>query len=100
MIRPVTGAPLATAIDDVPYRNKTSLHFYPNPASDFITIDEAEIVLTGNIQVSIVDLHGREVLKVPLSERIDISSLHEGMYIIIATRNGNPFGYNRLIKTR
>jgi hypothetical protein len=100
MIRPVTGAPLATAIEDVPYRNRTNLHFYPNPASDFITIDETEIVLTGKIQVSIVDLHGREVLKVPLSERIDISSLHEGMYIIIATRNGNPFGYNRLIKTR
>jgi len=100
MIRPVTGAPLATAINDVPYRNRTTLHFYPNPAIDFITIDEAEIAVTGKIYISIVDLYGREVLKVPLSERIDISSLHEGMYIIIATRNGNPFGYNRLIKTR
>lgn len=100
MIRPVTGAPLATAINDIPYRNRTTLHFYPNPAVDFITIDEAEIAVTGKIYISIVDLYGREVLKVPLSERIDISSLHEGMYIIVATRNGNPFGYNRLIKTR
>jgi hypothetical protein len=101
MIRPVTGAPLATAINDIPYnRNINILHFYPNPAGDFITIDETEIALTGKIYISIVDLQGREVLKVPLSERIDISSLHEGMYIIIATRNGNPFGHNRLIKTR
>jgi hypothetical protein len=100
MIRPVTGAPLATAINDTPYRNRTTLHFYPNPAADFITLDETETVSTGKIYISIVDLFGREVLKVPLSERIDISSLHEGMYVIIATRNGYPFGYNRLIKTR
>jgi len=100
MIRPVTGAPLATAINDVPYRNKNSLHFYPNPAVDFITIDQTDWMVAGNTYISIVDLQGREVLKVLLTERIDISSLREGMYIITATRNGIPFEYNRLIKTR
>ncbi|MCX6333841.1 MAG: T9SS type A sorting domain-containing protein [Bacteroidia bacterium] len=100
MIRPVTGPPLATSINDVPYRNRTTLHFYPNPASDFITIDDEEMILSGEIYISIVDLQGREVIKTPLAERIDISSLHDGMYIIIASRNGNPCGYNRLIKTR
>ena len=33
-------------------------------------------------------------------ERIDISSLQEGMYILIISTNGMPVGYNRIMKTR
>jgi hypothetical protein len=47
-----------------------------------------------------MDLYGRELIKVPFTERIDISSLHEGIYIILTSLNGRPIGYNRLIKTR
>jgi hypothetical protein len=100
MIRPVTGHPLATSINDITYKSMQALHFHPNPAHEFIIIDNEEMTLSGKTCISFVDLQGREVLKVPLSERIDISPLHEGMYIIVASRNGRPYGYNRLIKTR
>jgi Secretion system C-terminal sorting domain len=100
MIRPVTGAPIATSINDIAYKNRAILHFYPNPARDFIIIDNEEIAISGKVYISFFDLQGKEILKVPISERIDISKLHEGMYIMIASRNGNPIGYNRLIKTR
>jgi hypothetical protein len=100
MIRPVTGHPLTTSINDITYKNRSVLHFYPNPACEYIIIDNEELVLDGTTYISIVDLQGREILKVPLTDRIDISQLHEGMYIIIASRNGSPFGYNRFIKTR
>jgi hypothetical protein len=100
MIRPVMGAPIATAINDISYKNRTILHFYPNPARDFITIDNEEMALPGKVYIAFLDLQGKEVLKVPLTDRIDISTLHEGMYIIVASRNGNPVRYNRLIKIR
>jgi hypothetical protein len=45
-------------------------------------------------------MQGRELLKVPLSEQVDISSLHEGIYIIISSRNGRPTGYTRLVKLK
>jgi hypothetical protein len=73
---------------------------WPNPASDYFTIDAGEQPVSGYAFVSILDLSGRELIKVPYSERIDISSLHEGMYIVIITLNGKQTGYNRLLKTR
>jgi hypothetical protein len=100
MIRPVTGHPIATSINDITYKNRIPLHFYPNPAIDFITFDNEQIDLPGDTYISIVDLQGREVLKVQYNGRIDVSSLHNGMYIVIASRNGSPFAYNRLVKTR
>jgi hypothetical protein len=100
MIRPVMGAPIVTSINDVTYKNRSVLHFYPNPAREYIKIDNEEMALTGKVFIAFLDLQGKEVLKVPLTDRIDISALHEGMYIIVASRNGNPVGYNRLIKIR
>jgi hypothetical protein len=100
MIRPVVGTPLTTSINDIQYRNKTELHFWPNPANDYITIDPEEVSASGLTYISIVDLQGREILKVPVKGKIDISSLREGLYIIVATRNGRPAGYSRLIKTK
>jgi hypothetical protein len=92
--------PVATGINDILFKNRTILHFYPNPARDFITIDNEELVASGKIYVSFLDLRGKEILKVPLTGTINVSGLHEGMYIIVASRNGNPVGYNRLIKLR
>jgi hypothetical protein len=100
MIRPVTGMPIATAINDITYKSRSILRFYPNPARDFITVDNEELVASGNAYISFLNLQGKEILKVPLTSRIDISRLHEGMFIIVASLNGNPIGFNRLIKLR
>jgi hypothetical protein len=98
----VVGAPLTiTAIKDTPYNsNKKSLKIWPNPAKDYVNIDRGELQLSGLAYISFNDLSGRELMKVPFSERIDISSLHEGMYILVMNINDIPVSYNRIIKTR
>jgi len=101
MIRPVVGDPLKiTSINDTYYRNKNLVSVWPNPATDYIHIDTGELQVSGLSYITFIDLSGREVIEVPFCERIDISSLHEGIYFIITSLNGRPVSYNRLIKTR
>jgi hypothetical protein len=101
MIRPVVGdLPKVTSIHDNNYKYPKLISIWPNPATDFISINTGEIQLSGLSYVTVMDLSGHELMKFPLSERIDISSLHEGIYILITSINGKPVGYNRLIKTR
>ena len=102
MIRPVVGSPLKiTSINDVFYHNnKNIINVWPNPATDYINFDAGEMHLSGLSIVTITDIYGRELIKVPFRERIDISSLHPGVYFIVTSINGSPVGYNRLIKSR
>ncbi|MDO9579882.1 MAG: T9SS type A sorting domain-containing protein [Bacteroidales bacterium] len=101
MIRPVVGDPLKiTSINDAYYRNRKKIDIWPNPANDYINVNTGELQLSGLSYISVVDLSGREHIKVPYSERIDITSLHEGVYIVITTMNGIPVGYSRLIKIK
>jgi hypothetical protein len=100
MIRPVTGPPIATSINDILYRKDKAISFYPNPAVNFITIDDEDLEKEGGAYISIIDLSGRVVLRVPFARKTDISGLSPGMYIISASLNGKPYGTNRLIKTR
>ena len=101
MIRPVIGAPLMiTSINDTYYKNKNLMSIWPNPANDYVNIDPGELQLYGTSYITLTDLNGHELMKVPFNERIDISSLHEGIYFLIINSNGLPVGYNRLIKMR
>ena len=101
MIRPVVGDALKiTSVEDVHYRDKKLISIWPNPAGDYITIDAGDLVITGDCTVTILDLYGRELRKSILTERIDVSSLPAGFYIVITSMKGKPFGYSRLIKTR
>lgn len=101
MIRPVTGSPLiVTSIKDPPTTTKTKLKFWPNPAKDYINIEQGELQLFGTADIIITDLNGHELIRVPYSERVDISSLHDGMYILLISTNGQPVAYNRIIKIR
>jgi len=100
MIRPVVGEPVATSVIDILYKTSNQIHLLPNPARDFIMIDPNDIPDPGMYFISIFDLRGLELIKIPLAERIDISSLHDGFYIIFVYRNGRPYGYSRLIKTK
>ena len=101
MIRPVIGAPLMiTSINDTYYKNKNLMSIWPNPANDYVNIDPGELQLYGTSYITLTDLNGHELMKVPFNERIAISSLHEGIYFLIINSNGLPVGYNRLIKMR
>jgi hypothetical protein len=99
MIRPIVGSPLTTSINDVNYGKTEAFHFWPNPASDFITIDPESIPVSGLTYISVADLQGRILIKVPCTGRVDISSLHNGIYFLILSQNGRQLRHSRLVKT-
>lgn len=102
MIRPVMGPPLkTTSSDDDPVpENKRVFTIWPNPARDYINIRSNDMLLSGNAFISVIDLFGREVMKVPFSERIDISHLRPGIYTVVAVTGTTRTGYFRLVKIK
>ncbi|MCE5344697.1 MAG: T9SS type A sorting domain-containing protein [Bacteroidales bacterium] len=100
MIRPILGSPLTTSINDTYYINRNRINIWPNPATDHINIDPGELKLSGSSHITVIDLNGRVMFKQLYREQIDISSLPEGLYIVITSMNGKPVSYNRIIKTR
>jgi len=100
MIRPVLGRSINTSINDQIIDGSRSLHFWPNPAGDYINIDIENISDPESVCITIFDLQGRKMLSYPLRNRIDISSLSRGLFIITAEKNGVPALYSRLVKTR
>ena len=44
--------------------------------------------MSGLSTITITDIYGRELIKVPFREQIDISSLHDGVYFIVTSMNG------------
>ena len=101
MIRPVVGSPLTiTSVHDTYYKKKNIMTIWPNPARDYINIEKGELQLSGSTDIIITDLNGHELIKVAYSDKVDISSLHDGMYFLVLNINGTPAGYNRFIKSR
>ncbi|HZL76607.1 MAG TPA: T9SS type A sorting domain-containing protein, partial [Bacteroidales bacterium] len=99
MIRPVEGSPLTTSVNDIEFRKTEAIRFWPNPSSDYITIDPESLPVSGLTYISIADMQGRILIKVPYTGRVDISYLHDGIYILILSRNGVQMKYARLVKT-
>ena len=57
---------------------------YPNPANNYLTITSQ---INGIKNIAIYDILGKQVLNTIASERIDISSLANGVYIVKITQN-------------
>ena len=101
MIRPVVGDRLIVAgVNDTPYKGRNSIKIWPNPASSLIHLDSGDQLFTGIAYINIIDLSGRQLIRIPYSEQVDISSLQKGVYILVVTMNGNPLSYNRIVKTK
>ncbi len=101
MIRPVVGDPLKiTGLNDIYAKDKNIIKIWPNPATDHITVEKGDLPVSALTYISFYDLSGRLLLSVPYSERIDISTLQRGIYIVVTSLNGRNVGYNRLIKSR
>ncbi|MBN1198252.1 MAG: T9SS type A sorting domain-containing protein [Bacteroidales bacterium] len=77
--------------------SKSTLHVYPNPASDYVTV-----VLPGQepTEVSVLNTLGNQVMTfdTPAAEavRIELSSLPAGIYVIMA-RQGNAIATQKLM---
>jgi hypothetical protein len=97
MIRAVTGDPLITGLNDNHISDQQDLLIWPNPASDFIKVKLMEQAYPSSVFISIIDLAGHELMKLPYREEIDVSDLKKGMYIIVTSVNGRKAGFKRLI---
>jgi len=100
MIRPVLGSPIITSIGDVYYNKKEAVNIWPNPATDYINIDAGELIISGSATVAVIDINGHKLIDRTYEQKIDISSLHEGLYIVILSIDGKPVSYNRIIKIK
>ena len=81
------GYPLSTQ-NELP----KTFRIYPNPSSDYIFIDNNH-----DIDVSIFDLNGKKVFINKMDNRLNISSLDKGMYIIILD-DGTNLTIQKIIK--
>lgn len=80
------------AVEDV---NSSNVNVYPNPAVNFIWVEN----FTPGAQVTIFDVNGKLALMSNQSEnKIDISSLNPGCYFIVIT-SCDGIHYSKFIKT-
>ncbi len=63
------------------------LSMYPNPVSNLLTIENTQLLETTQIQIH--DMAGRLVLNQGETHQLDVSDLHDGIYVVsIATNEG------------
>ncbi|MDR0428005.1 MAG: T9SS type A sorting domain-containing protein [Dysgonamonadaceae bacterium] len=72
-----------TGINTAAVEKKETLHFYPNPSSDIIYFSEKVL------SAFIYDLKGKALFKAENTEKIDVSRLNKGIYIVrLTTQDG------------
>ncbi len=100
MIRAVVGAPLrVTAIDDIKGPENELIRMWPNPVSSVLNFSRSGGQVTDSWIITFTDMSGREIMEVPFSEQVDVSSLRMGMYIVTVSSKGNRRLTGRIIKT-
>ena len=73
--------------------NELGVILYPNPASNYITIDGYDT----SLQVSIYDLLGKEIISTEVTNQMDVSFLKSGIYLVSLT-DGEQSTTIRLVK--
>jgi len=81
----------------------TAFTIFPNPASDYLTIEVPELQTTAdNLTISIFDNFGRQVRQINVFEQqqtIDISTMTDGVYYILMNQ-GKEVTTKKFIKTK
>ena len=81
MLRPVVGAGYYIGIDEA----HDGIAIHPNPASTVLHITG----ISDAVSIAIYDLTGRQVMQLPFADEIDVSQLHNGLYLMgISTQGG------------
>jgi hypothetical protein len=83
------NVPVTVGINDI---ENNSVSIYPNPAIDYIYVKYSQ-----NASIEVMNMNGKILLEnLQTDERIDLSSLESGAYIIKIIQN-NITSYNKLI---
>lgn len=71
---------------------------YPNPASNYIELGDFDPSVDSGYSLTLTSINGQTIKNVELSsDRIDISDLNSGMYIILLERNGQRVFQSKLM---
>ena len=81
MLRPVVGAGYYIGLDEI---ETSDIAVYPNPASATLRVTG----LNQNASVAVYDITGRQVAPASFTDEIDVSELHDGLYLLVVT-NGD-----------
>jgi len=75
--------PSTILVGDNEIELETNTSIFPNPATNYFNIDRSSFS-DGNIQLSISDISGKEVLQIPnlTKNTVDISHLASGLYFV------------------
>ncbi len=65
--------------------NKELFSLYPNPANDYVNISSQD---AGNKNVAVYNVLGNQVINTTITERLDISNLNSGVYIVKISQSG------------
>lgn len=77
--------------------NGSSFEVYPNPTNDILNIDIKNFNKE-NLNVNIIDVIGKEVLKSDYKNQLDISFLEKGIYFVSIQQNSKTLGVKKIIK--
>lgn len=74
----------------------TSFSLYPNPATDFVNI---ETTVSGDKAIVVYDMLGKQVINTVISgNRLDISGLKSGVYMVSISQNDNTLTKKLIVK--
>ena len=91
------GIPVQVSLNET--TENQSIAFYPNPANNFLNLEG----IPQNSNLKIVDITGKIVFESTLQnyfERIDVSTLNNGIYFIQVTNNGSIIAVEKIIIRR
>jgi len=74
--------------------SKQSIHLYPNPVKDIITIQKSGVIRGAASEISIYNLMGDKIMSTISNEtqiRLDVSYLTSGMYFLEVVTDGKTF---------
>ena len=77
--------------------NGISVSVYPNPVNDVLNIDIKNFNKE-NLNVNIIDVIGKEVLKSDYKNKLDISFLEKGIYFVSIQQDRKTLGVKKIIK--
>lgn len=80
---------------------ETGIISYPNPVEHFLNIDIPLLNITGQHALIITDVTGRLVVHSVLADKqnkVDVSSLSQGLYIIKINAEGKPVFFSKMFK--
>lgn len=80
------ATPQPTGIDDANINGNQSVNIYPNPATDYLIIKTS-----GKVDIAISSIDGKRIGFFKNTNRIDISTLEAGVYLLYITDNHGAF---------